>query len=125
MPKIDRVETEEQAHRITVLLCNAIIDFNNTNVLPSAKSIEEMFYIAVVLFVIELICHLLKIYTFISLYGALVNLVLLTILMLKEKHEDNIITRSYAKARTKITKEIRSHETKRTKHTRNKRRKSA
>lgn len=110
--KMNKDETEEQLHRVTVLLCDAIMEFNNVNVMPSVKSLEEMFVIAGALFFLELVLHLFGVYTFVSVWGAGINFGLMTALMLKEKHDDNVIKRSYAQAKRRIQKELNKYETK-------------
>lgn len=93
-----REELEEQSHRVVLLLVDALTRLRYTLTMPTTDNIEDLWKIALALTGVTAISAIFSIYTFISWYGSLLNLIILTILMVKEKGDQNVITKAYQAA---------------------------
>lgn len=90
-----RAETEQRLHRFTILVYESAVQIMDIFAMPTESNIEMLFKLSLGLFGITGIAQLCRLYTFLSWQGTLLNLLLVAVLMIKEKGEQNVLTQSY------------------------------
>ena len=102
-----RAETEQKLHRFTILVYESAVQLMDVFAMPTAANVELLFKLSLGLFVITGLCQLIGFYTFLSWYGTGFNLIMVTVLMLKEKGDQNLLTKSYKIAAERLKVEMK------------------
>lgn len=97
----------DDKEKMSLMLYDIILSIKDTVSLPTHSTLERTCFYSALLFVCSLLSNLLGFYTFVSWQGALFTTILLLILLLMERGENNAISRMYRSAKLSAQKTMR------------------
>lgn len=96
----------DNKEKLSVGVYNLVVNIRDTLSLPTHSTIAKTFYYSLLLLVCSIVSELLGFYTFISWYGCLTCVIVLTILLWIERRENDALLKMYRTARLSAEKVV-------------------